>query len=145
MCSIVFSKWSHQKCLSDTNRSCLPQSLRISAKRMLHVLLRFALVGLRQRTTFLLQRVETLKHIDRNVCFKTCFNPLKQPVPSYIFLHLLTIMLRFKLHCLHCPLHCQMSRLHEELLNFNPTQMNTTEVNKSDKSDIEVSRSVQIA
>ena len=29
--------------------SCLSESLRISAERMLHVLLRFALVGLRQR------------------------------------------------------------------------------------------------
>ena len=39
-CGLLFFKL-YQKCLSE--------SLRISAERMLHVLLRFALVGLRQR------------------------------------------------------------------------------------------------
>ena len=95
--------------------SCLSESLRISAERMLHVLLRFALVGLRQRF--------------RNVSLATCWNLetcWQKPLFQHMFQQIETTRFFLRsccdiLHCLHCCLHCQMSRLHEELLNFNWT------------------------
>jgi hypothetical protein len=82
--------------------------------------------------------IEMLKHVDKNLCFNTCFNKLKQPVSSYDHV---------AIYCIVCIVACTVkwaAFMRSSWISTEQSRM--TKVNdKSDKSDIELSRIVQIA